>query len=153
MEPSTYDPTKAGKKTPYSYTANDNYNFLKKNAANPLDGKERGEGQKVPMVQTFVPRSKKKMQESEDVLRKIADNQEYIERQKQQVRDLVRQREVDHNDISFESQEADKGSKPGEPVDTIPEELSDDEEAGESMSKHEKLLKESRQNLNRKASN
>ena len=90
MEPSTYDPTKAGKKTPYSYTANDNYNFLKKNAANPLDGKERGLGQKVPMVQTFVPRSKKKMQESEDVLRKIADNQEYIERQKQQVRDLVR---------------------------------------------------------------
>ena len=64
----------------------------------------------------------------------------------------MRQREVDHNDIGFESQEVDVGGKPGEPIDTIPEELSDVEEAGESMNKNERLLKQSGKSLQRKAS-
>ena len=35
----------SGKKTPYQYTANDNFNFLKQNAASVLEGNQRGQGQ------------------------------------------------------------------------------------------------------------
>ena len=89
----------SGKKTPYQYTANDNFNFLKQNAASVLEGNQRGQGQDQPLMKSQMPKDENKVLQSKEVLKKIVENQEYIQRQKRQAEELYRLVDADENNI------------------------------------------------------